>query len=94
VRTADDILGTLAAHRDAIEDHGVQELALFGSCARGEAGGASDLDFVVRFERKTFDGHMDLRHFLEDVFACRVDLVIEEAIKPRLREAIYAPGLS
>jgi len=99
VRKADDIIETLAAHRDALENCGVQELALFGSCARGEAGDASDLDFVVRFERKSFDGYMDLKHFLEDVFACRVDLVIEEAIKPRLREAIlreaiHAPGLS
>jgi hypothetical protein len=41
---------------------------------------------------------MDLKAFLEHLFGCRVDLVLREAIKPRLRasileSAVYAPGL-
>jgi hypothetical protein len=55
------------------------------------------LDFVVEFERKSFDAYMDLKFLLEDLFGCSVDLVLKEAIKPRLREAIlgeavHAPG--
>ena len=58
----------------------------------------SDLDFVVQFEKKSFDGYMAVKEFLEALFGCRVDLVIEDAIKPRLREdiineAVHATGL-
>lgn len=40
---------------------------------------------------------MGLKEFLEELFGCRVDLVLEGTVKPRLREAImkevvYAPG--
>lgn len=71
---------------------------MFGSWARGSAGEASDLDFVVDFEAKSFDAYMDLKAFLEGLFGYRVDLVLADAIKPQLRaailnEAIHAPGL-
>ena len=71
---------------------------MFGSAARNEATEGSDLDFLVEFDRKTFDNYMGLKEFLESLFGCRVDLVIRSAVKPRLREAIlsseiHAPGL-
>lgn len=31
---------------------------------------------------------MDLKIFLEELFACNVDLVVKEAIKPALKESI------
>jgi hypothetical protein len=31
---------------------------------------------------------MDVKDFLEELFGCQVDLVMKEAIKPRLREPI------
>lgn len=94
----EEVLKTLEQHAEAIRGFGVRRLGLFGSCARGEGGEGSDLDFVVEFENKSFDAYMDLKAFLEEVFRCRVDLVLAETIKPRLRERIlketvYAPGL-
>jgi uncharacterized protein len=94
----DEILKALEQNRDTILRFGVRGLALFGSAARGETKPTSDLDFVVDFEKKSFDGYMDLKAFLEQLFECRVDLVVSEAIKPRLRpiilaEAIHAQGL-
>ena len=86
--TREQILRTLAANRDAIRGFGVRRLGLFGSVARGEETGESDLDFVVEFERKSFDGYMDLKAYLETIFGRSVDLVIAEAIKPRLRGPI------
>ncbi|AFV22937.1 nucleotidyltransferase [Methanolobus psychrophilus R15] len=38
--------------------------------------------------RKTFDNYMELKFYLENIFGRKVDLVIETAIKPILREAI------
>lgn len=94
----EDVLKVLKKNRAAILALGVRRLALFGSFARNEANRASDLDFVVEFERKSFDAYMDLKTFLEKLFGCRVDLVLSDAIKPRLRTpilegAIHAPGL-
>ncbi len=94
----EEILEILSQNREAIRGFGVRGLALFGSAARGDAGHASDLDFVVDFERKSFDSYMDLKAFLEHLFDRRVDFVVSEAIKPRLRsiilsEAVHAPGL-
>jgi len=92
------VFGTLRAHRDAIRRLGVRSLALFGSCSRGDASSASDLDFLVEFEHKTFDAYMDLKFLLEDLFDVPVDLVLRDAIKPALREpilteAVDVPGL-
>lgn len=98
VRDPNEILSVIAQHRDRIRDYGVRRLGLFGSCARGDATASSDLDFVVEFENKSFDAYMDLKLFLEGLFDSRIDLVLIDAIKPRLgeailREAVHAPGL-
>ena len=98
VHTRDEILNTLAGNREGIERFGVRSLALFGSAARGEGSPASDLDFLVEFERNTFDAYMDLKEFLEKLFRQPVDLVLASELKPRLRESIlresvHAPGL-
>ena len=91
-------LKLLGANEANIKSFGVRSLSLFGSSARGEGSPESDLDFVVEFERKSFDAYMDLKFFLEDLFGKPVDLVLADGIKPRLRsvilrEAIHAPGL-
>ncbi len=98
MKTRGEILETLSANRATLKRLGVRKVALFGSAARGEASPSSDLDLLVRLERETFDAYMDVKEFLESVFGCPVDLVLEDAIKPRLREAIlaeavHAPGL-
>jgi hypothetical protein len=97
--SANQILQALTAHSDAIRRYGARRLGLFGSQARGDATGKSDLDFLVEFEpgTKTFDNYMDLKAFLEDLFDRPVDLVVSNVIKPRLRDAIlretiYVPG--
>ncbi len=97
-RTRSEVLRTLEAEAPALRRLGARRLGLFGSVARNEAGPASDLDFVVELDARTFDRYMDLKLFLEELFGCRVDLVLDHSIKPRLRSAIlretvYAAGL-
>jgi len=97
-RSPAEILTLLERNAHAIQNYGVRRLGLFGSAARGTDDDKSDLDFVVEFERKSFDGYMDLKAYLETLLWCRIDLVVAEAIKPRLRdailgEALHAPGL-
>src|SRR5258708_4300210 len=93
-----EILNTLGANEAKIKSFGVSGLSLCGSSARGEDTSTSDLDFVVEFEKKSFDSYMDLKLFLEELFDRPVDLVLADGIKPRLRasilaETIHAPGL-
>ena len=95
---ADQIIEVLRSQRTKLRRLGVRRLGLFGSAARGEATEASDLDFLVELDRKTFDAYMDVKELLESLFGRRVDLVMEGAVKPRLRgrilqETIYAEGL-
>ncbi|MBI3609903.1 MAG: nucleotidyltransferase family protein [Nitrospirae bacterium] len=97
-KNREEILKVLKEQRERIRGYGVKRLGLFGSSARGTATESSDIDFVVEFDRKSFDAYMDLKLFLEEVLGYRVDLVIADVIKPRLRriileEAVHAPGL-
>jgi predicted nucleotidyltransferase len=94
----EDILSVLDQHRDELRRLGVRRLGLFGSAARGDLTPTSDVDFVVDLEQKTFDCYMDLKSLLEELLGRRVDLVLTDALKPRLRErilseALYAEGL-
>ena len=94
----ENVLVALQHNREAIRRFGVKRMGLFGSCARGDVVAPNDLDFVVELKVKSFDAYMDLKFFLEDLFDCRVDLVLQHTIKPRLRpqimkELINVPGL-
>jgi predicted nucleotidyltransferase len=93
------VMLVLDEHREELRRLGVRRLGLFGSVARNEAAESSDLDFLVEFRQKSFDAYMDLKSLLENLFGCRVDLVLPETLKPRLRDRIvkevhdYATGL-
>jgi predicted nucleotidyltransferase len=92
-----DILTVLEQHRSIFSGYGVRKIGLFGSHRHDVANDRSDMDFVVVMDNPTFDSYMDTKFFLEDIFHCEVDLVLEETIKPRLRkqilsEVVYAAG--
>lgn len=85
-----DVIARVAAHKDDIvRRFGVRSLSLFGSVARDEARADSDVDVLVEFEGlTTFDDHMGLLVFLEDLLGCHVDVVTAKGLKPRLRPLI------
>jgi len=70
--------------------YGVVRIGLFGSTVRGERAEDSDVDLLVKIEDPQFSliDFVSLKHFLEESLGCRVDLVMEEALKPTLRESI------
>ena len=71
------------------ERYGVQDLAIFGSVARDEAGPESDIDVLVAFEGRTrFRAFMGLQFELEDILGVKVDLVTQKALKPLTRPAV------
>ena len=96
--TTEKILRTLEEESKNLQKMGVRKIGLFGSYRHDKPHPDSDMDFVVVLEHQTFDGYMNVKIFLEDLFNCQVDLVLAEGIKPRLRpyilgEVIYASGL-
>jgi len=98
--TYESIMKKLAENMDKIKEYGVKRIGVFGSYVRGKQRIGSDIDLLVEFEqgKKTFDNYMELKFFLEELFKCKVDLVLKEAIKPDLKEYIlgsvqYAMGV-
>ena len=85
----EQVLKKIKENTEKLRQLGVKRLSLFGSCARGEASKSSDLDFVVEFKQKSFDSYMETKIFLEDLFQCKIDLVLKDSIKSRLRSQIF-----
>ncbi len=85
-----EILDLLHGHLDEIQQRfDVKQLGLFGSAARDEMTENSDVDVLVEFKGYVpFDGYMDLKFFLEELFHRDVDLVTRDSIKPRMRPII------
>lgn len=70
----------------------VRELGIFGSYIRGEETEGSDIDVLVEFEKghKDFFNYMRLKYYLEELLGVKVDLVLKNAVKSRLKERILS----
>ena len=93
----DKIIKVMRANTNEISAFGVKKIGLFGSCASGRQNAGSDMDVLIEFRngKKKFDNYMELKFYLEKLFQRRIDLVIKDALKPRikrdiLKEVIYA----
>jgi predicted nucleotidyltransferase len=75
--------------------YGARNVRVFGSVARGEADAQSDIDFLVELEpgRTLFDLGR-LQYDLEQLLRCRVDVVTERGLKPRIRERVLREAVS
>jgi uncharacterized protein len=86
-----NVLALLRQHETILKERfGVERIGIFGSFVRGEERPDSDVDVLVVFQKdeETFDHYMDCKFYLEDLFGRKVDLVIEDSIKHRLKEPI------
>jgi predicted nucleotidyltransferase len=76
--------------------YGVDSLSVFGSVARGRALADSDLDLLVRFESDPpgLLRFVDLENHLAELLGVDVDLVMETALKPSLRDRILEEAIA
>jgi predicted nucleotidyltransferase len=88
-----DTHGLLKSKRDQIlriaRAHGARNVRVFGSAARGDATGASDVDFLVEFEPGTSllqQGAMIAE--LEELLGRRVDVAPEKTLREHVRDRI------
>jgi predicted nucleotidyltransferase len=85
-------------YRDEIlrlaETHGMLDVRVFGSLARGTAGPDSDLDLLVHLgpQRSLLD-RIAFWQAVEKLVGCKVDVVNDRGIKPRMREAVLADAV-
>jgi predicted nucleotidyltransferase/DNA-binding XRE family transcriptional regulator len=69
--------------------HGVSNLRLFGSTARGEDRPDSDIDLLVHLDRRLgLIGLARLQHDLEDLLGAPVDLIPDDNLKPDVQDAV------
>jgi len=67
----------------------VDNIAIFGSYAREEQSGESDVDILVEFTRPVgFVTFMKLENYLGEVIGRKVDLVTRKALKPNIGKTI------
>ena len=69
--------------------HGANDVRIFGSVVRGEAGPSSDIDVLVVLEpgRSLLD-HVALKQDLEDLLGQDVDVVTENALHWYIRDRV------
>jgi len=86
------ILKTIQEHPAELKAYGVRKVGLFGSFSRSSQNAKSDIDILVEFGSggKTFDNYMDLKFYLERLFHRKVDLVIKDALKARIKDKILS----
>ena len=83
----------LKTHREAIlrlaEQHGVHNVRVFGSVARGEATGSSDLDLLVDLEpERSLLDRIGYMQDLEDLLGIRVHVVTEKGLNLMIRATV------
>ena len=74
--------------------HGATNVRVFGSVSRGDARADSDVDFLVDLDegRSLFDlGGLLID--LQTLLGCRVDVVTEKGLRPRVRERVLREAM-
>lgn len=83
-----DILRLAAAH-------GARRIRVFGSVARGDADGQSDIDFLV--EMASGRSLLDMGGLLmdlQDLLGCQVDVVSVNGLKARIRDRVLREAVA
>jgi predicted nucleotidyltransferase len=95
MKTFEKLKDTLAEHKQELRDRfKVEEIGFFGSYVREEQKKKSDLDVLVSFS-ETIDlfAFVELENYLSDILGVKVDLVMKDALKPRLKERILSEAV-
>ena len=91
-----EVITQIKSELGVLRRYGVERIGVFGSYATGKPNAESDIDILVHFaeDAKSFDNFMDVKSRLEAIFpGHRVDLVLEDALKPGLRDNVLRETL-
>ncbi|MEO8232586.1 MAG: nucleotidyltransferase family protein [Ignavibacteriota bacterium] len=77
------------------QKYNVSSLKIFGSFVRNEQNSRSDVDILVSFSKvPSLLKFIDLKNYLSDQLQIKVDLVMNDSLKPRLRNNIINESVS
>jgi uncharacterized protein len=96
MKTIDKIKNTIHENKNYLSDKfKVKSISVFGSYLRGEQKKDSDLDILVEFN-ETIDlfQFIKLENYLAEILGCKVDLVMKDALKPRIKDRILREAVS
>ena len=95
MKTVNQIKKLLAEHKKELKERfKVAEIGVFGSYVRKEQTKKSDIDVLVAFsETPDLFTFVELENYIADVLGVKVDLVMKDGLKPRLREKILAEAV-
>jgi hypothetical protein len=88
-----EALKKLRPFADALKARGATSLYLFGSTARNEAGGKSDLDLFLDYDPKSKFNALDLvaaKRLLQRALGIKIDLTTRDGLHPLIRKKIEA----
>lgn len=91
MKSVEEIRTILRAHQSELKNrYHVEEIALFGSYARGEQTASSDLDILVTLKAPLGWEFVDLCDYLAELLETKVDVCTRRAIesKPLLRKYV------
>ena len=88
-----EIIKSLLKVKGELKSRGVLKIGLFGSFLKGKQKKESDIDLLVRLSDVSAKDYLGLIFYLEGMFKRKVDLVLEEDLKPELKyvkkDAVY-----
>lgn len=76
------IMSFLEENKAILKKYHVKRIGLFGSFFEGKQKKTSDVDFLVEFEKPSFDNFMDLTEYFEDKLKRKVDLITKGNLSP------------
>ncbi len=90
--TRQDILASLKKIKGKVaKDYSIKTIGVFGSVARNEQMGESDIDLLVEFSKPVgFVTFMRLENFLSEQLGKQVDLVTSDSLKPVIRQDVLS----
>ena len=93
-----DLITLLKQKRELVLEtaarYGAYDVRVFGSVARGEANGASDIDLLVKLEpgRSLMDLG-GLLYDLQNLLGTEVDVVTEKGLRARIRDQVLCEAI-
>ena len=77
--------------KEVAKEYSVKTIGVFGSVARDEQTGQSDIDLLVEFSKPVgFVTFMRLENFLSEQLGKQVDLVTSDSLKPVIRQDVLS----
>lgn len=93
--TSEEVLIRLRQHEAELRQLGVEHLYLFGSTARDEALGHSDVDLFFDHERGRIGLYelMDVKARTAEILGCEADVMTRRSLHPALKPRIEASAV-